>query len=362
MDDTVKRSPIDERHRTLGAHMGSFAGWEMPISYGGTVAEHTAVRGDVGIFDVSHLGKFLAVGATARDDLDRALTNRIVDLEPGHARYSLILNEEGGIVDDLIVYVLAEDRALVVPNAANVDKVRSAVEGVGAPVEPLDWATLAVQGPRSRELLDQALPGVAGLHYMACTELDGGVVVARSGYTGEHGYEVFSRPADAPAIWDRFVDLGAVPCGLAARDTLRLEMGYPLHGNDIDSATTPREAGLGWAVPKTKDEFIGRKALGARPPTKQLVGIRMSDRVIPRRGSGVSSGGRAIGSCTSGTFSPTLRVGIALAYVEPGSVAEGTQVEVEVRSKVGRGVITKPPFVTSDPRADERSPARGRTS
>jgi aminomethyltransferase len=348
----VKSSPIDDRHRALGAHMGAFGGWEMPISYAGTIAEHTAVRDDCGVFDVSHLGKFMVHGDTARDDLDRALTNRIADLEIGHARYTLILNDDAGIIDDLIVYALAADRILAVPNAANVDAVRDRVASAGAKVEPLGWATLAVQGPRSGAVLRAVLPAVPGLPYLGVTQLDDGMVVARTGYTGEHGYEIFCDASRAAAVWDAVTAEGVVPCGLAARDTLRLEMGYPLHGNDIDQDTTPREAGLGWAVARAKTDYLGKKAYESRGPRKQLTGVRMTDKVIPRRGARVLRGGRPIGTCTSGTFSPTLKIGIALAYVEPGSVTEGDDVEIEVRSKTGRGVVTKPPFVPRDPRAE----------
>lgn len=351
----LKHSSLDERHRALGAHMGAFGGWEMPISYEGTIAEHTAVRTDCGVFDVSHLGKFMVLGASGRVDLDRALTNRIADLEVGHARYTLILNDDGGIVDDLIVYVLSEDRTLVVPNAANVEQVRDRVTSVGARVEPLDWATLAVQGPRSREVVGAVLPKAPDLPYLGVAELDDCLVLARTGYTGEHGYEIFCARDAAPGHWEAVLAAGATPCGLAARDTLRLEMGYPLHGNDIDPETTPREAGLGWAVAKAKAEYLGKDANESRPPRKQLVGIKMSDKVIPRRGARVLQGGREIGSCSSGTFSPTLRIGIALAYVEPGSVTEGDAVDVEVRQKAGSGHVAKPPFVASDPRSEARA-------
>lgn len=348
----MKPSPLEDRHRALNAHMGEFAGWEMPISYSGTVAEHLAVRGDVGVFDVSHLGKFMVVGDTARSDLDRALTNRIADLDVGCARYSLILNDDAGIIDDLIAYVLSTNRVLVVPNAANVDAVRAAVSSVGAKVDPLDWATLAVQGPQSHAVVRAVLPSAPDLPYLGAAVLDGDIVVARTGYTGEHGYEIFCLPEAAPALWDRILEEGATPAGLAARDTLRLEMGYPLHGNDIDPETTPREAGLSWAVAKAKSEYLGKEAYESRPPQKQLIGIRMADRVIPRRHASVALGGRRIGECTSGTFSPTLKIGIGLAYVEPGSVSEGDGVEIEVRTKRGKGVVTKPPFVRSDPKAD----------
>lgn len=336
--------------------MGVFAGWDMPISYAGTIAEHTAVRERVGIFDVSHLGKVMVRGGGAAGVLDRVLSNRMADLAPGRARYSLILNEEAGIVDDLIVYALSLEELLIVPNAANVDEVerrlRSSASGE-AEVEHLDWATIAVQGPRSREVLAKVLPEVSELGYMR-VERAGSVSVARSGYTGEHGYEVFAPAPEAPALWTALLAAVRVadgePAGLAARDTLRLEMGYPLHGNDIDPKTTPREAHLDWAVATSKETFVGKEAYESRPARKELIGIRMEDRVIPRRGAVVLIGGRRVGEVTSGTFSPTLRIGIALAYVEPGSLPVGDRVEVEVRGKVGAGRVTRPPFVTSSPK------------
>jgi aminomethyltransferase len=280
----------------------------------------------------------------------------MTDLAPGRARYTLILDEDAGIVDDIIVYAFLPGEFLVVPNASNVDEVERrlterAPSDVG--VAQLPRAKIAVQGPRSREVLTSVLPVVPELGYMRCA-LVGEVGVARSGYTGEHGYEVFASYEIAPKLWEELLaaarEAGGEPAGLAARDTLRLEMGYPLHGNDIDPATTPREAHLDWAVATSKETFVGKEAYEARPPRKELVGIRMSDRVIPRRGALVLEGGRKLGEVTSGTFSPTLRTGIALAYVEPGSLPEGEKVEVEVRGKRGSGRVTHPPFVPSSPK------------
>lgn len=336
--------------------MGVFAGWEMPISFAGTLAEHAAVRERVGLFDVSHLGKLMVRGDGAAAFLDRVLTNRIVDLAPGRARYTLMLNEEAGIVDDMIVYALAPGELLVVPNAANLDEVeRRMREGCpdGVEIERLSWATIAVQGPRSPEVIASVLAGVPDLGYMRCGRV-GEVAVARSGYTGERGYEIFAGPGGALALWDALISRArreeGEPCGLGARDTLRLEMGYPLHGNDIDPDTTPREAHLDWAVAASKDDFVGKEAYGSRPPRKELVGIRMEDRVIPRRGAEVLRGGRTVGECTSGTFSPTLRTGIAMAHVEPGALPEGEAVEVAVRGKRGLGRVARPPFVPSSPK------------
>jgi aminomethyltransferase len=352
----AKRSPLDAAHRALGAHMGMFAGWDMPISYAGTVGEHAAVRERAGIFDVSHLGKLMVRGAGAARTLDRALSNRMTDLAPGRARYSLILNDEAGIVDDLIVYALGPGEMLVVPNASNTDEVERRIRDIAgrdADVEHLDWATIAVQGPRSNDVVRTVFSKVPELGYMRVWTTDT-IAIARSGYTGERGYEVFVPAAGAPKWWDALLgatrEAGGEPAGLAARDTLRLEMGYPLHGNDIDQTTTPREAHLDWAVATSKEWFVGKDAYEARPAAKELIGIRMEDRVIPRRHATVLFGGRPVGAVTSGTFSPTLKIGIALAYVEPGGLAPGETVEVEVRGKRGAGRVTRPPFVTSSPK------------
>lgn len=352
----LKRSPLDAAHRALGAKMGAFAGWDMPISYAGTIAEHTAVRTSVGIFDVSHLGKLMVRGDGGAAVLERALSNRMNDLAPGRARYSLILDDNAGIIDDLIVYALAPDELLVVPNAANVDEVErriAALAPADVAVEHLDWSTIAVQGPRAEEVLRAVLSDLPDLGYMRCARLER-ADVARSGYTGERGFEVFAPGDRSPELWDALLErvraAGGEPAGLAARDTLRLEMGYPLHGSDIDTGTTPREAHLDWAVATSKDDFVGKKAYESTPPRKELVGIRMEDRVIPRHGATVLHGGRAVGDVTSGTFSPTLKIGIALAYVKPGSLPEGEKVEVEVRGKRGLGRVAHPPFVGSSPK------------
>jgi len=331
--------------------MGEFGGWEMPISYAGTVSEHTAVRERAGLFDVSHLGKLIVRGDGVAAFLDTQLTNRMTDLAEGRARYTLICDEDGGIVDDLIVYATGPGERLLVPNAANADEVEQRLRKAapaGISVERLDWTTLAVQGPASVEVLPEA----KDLGYMRVTTA-GGRVVARSGYTGEVGFEVFTPAEDAGAAWDVLLQAveqrGGAPCGLAARDTLRLEMGYPLHGNDIDRATRPSEAGLGWAVKLDGRTFAGSDAL-REPARRALVGLRMLDRLIPRRDQDVMRDGRAIGRVTSGTFSPTLKAGIALASVEPNEVASGDEVAIDVRGKTGRAVVVRPPFVDRSPK------------
>jgi aminomethyltransferase len=349
-------SPLDEAHRALGARMGAFAGWDMPISYAGTVTEHTSVRERAGLFDVSHLGKVLVRGEGARAFLDGQLTNRMTTLEPGRARYTLICNDDAGVVDDLIVYAIADDEVLVVPNAANVDEVAARMVDAAprdVTIDRPELTTLAVQGPVSTEIVGSTFPVAKDLGYMRIARA-GDVVIARSGYTGEIGFEIFTSFADARAIWDQLLEgvraAGGEPVGLAARDTLRLEMGYPLHGNDLDPATTPAEAGLMWAVKLEGREFPGARALREREPVKTLIGLRMSDRLIPRRGQDVVRDGRVVGSITSGTFSPTLRVGIALAYVEPGAVAIGGELTVDVRGKSGTAQVVDPPFVDRSPK------------
>jgi aminomethyltransferase len=344
--------------------MGAFAGWDMPIEYQGTLSEHRAVREAVGVFDLSHLGKVEVTGDGAHDALQHALSNDLDRLtEPGAAQYTLCLNDEGTIVDDLIVYREA-DGWLLVPNAANWPAVAELV-GASAPagttVTPRpDIAVLAVQGPRAPELVGGLFPVAAELDYMhlaAAGYRDAPARVCRTGYTGERGFELLVPGEVAPALWEELFErgaaLGVVPVGLGGRDTLRLEMGYALHGNDISTDTDPFEARLGWAVAMDKGDFRGREALAARReagPKRLLVGLVSGDRLIPRHGMGVLDGDRPVGEVTSGTFSPTLRHGIALAYVLPDVAARGTGLQVDVRGKRGQVTVSRPPFVGSSPK------------
>jgi glycine cleavage system T protein (aminomethyltransferase) len=374
-----KRSPLDAVHRRLGAKMGPFAGWEMPIEYAGTLSEHRAVRGSVGVFDLTHLGKVEVHGAGARAALQHALSGDLDRLTgPGSAQYTLCLNDEGTIIDDLIVYWTA-DGYLLVPNAANWLKVADAVRGsanelsgsdAGASVQVVprpDVAVLAVQGPAAPELVGALFPAqVAGLEYMHATPVTYAgetMRLARTGYTGERGYELLVPGELAAKLWDELFErgepLGVVPAGLGARDTLRLEMGYPLHGNDISTRTDPFEARLGWAVAMGKPRFRGREALAERKSAgtrRLLVGLISNDRLIPRHGMAVLAAGEPVGEVTSGTFSPSLRHGIALAYVERGHTDQGTELEVDVRGKRGSVQVTRPPFVDSSPK-DAPAPA-----
>ncbi|MCU1677930.1 MAG: glycine cleavage system protein [Frankiales bacterium] len=361
----LHRSPLHARSEQLGAKFAPFGGWEMPIEYagGGVLAEHEAVRTAVGLFDVSHLGTAFVTGGEARAFLDRCFTNDLGRLAAGHAQYTLCCNDAGGVEDDLIAYVLADDEVLLVPNAANAPAVlarlrAAAPAGVTVTDAHSDVAIIAVQGPRSAAVLDAVgLP--TDLDYLAVVRVDWhgiDVIVCRTGYTGEHGYEVLVPAASAVACWDALAaaaaDAGGRACGLGARDTLRTEMGYALHGHELGPDITPLDASVSWAVAWDKPEFWGREALLARRTagdSRKLVGLRATDRGIPRAGMRVLRDGAQAGTVTSGTFSPTLKVGIALALVER-SVALASQVVVDVRGRDVTMLVVRPPFVPSDPR------------
>lgn len=362
-DDALARTPLHDRHVALGARFAAFSGWEMPLQYAGVVEEHTAVRERVGLFDVSHLGKATVRGPGARTFVDRCLTNALDKIAPGQAQYTLCCDETGGVVDDLIAYLHADDELLLVPNAANNAEVvrrltAAAPQGVAVTDAHHDYAVLAVQGPRSDETLDAAgLP--AGHDYMSfvAADLDGvPVVVCRTGYTGERGYELLVPWNAAGTVWDAIMAAGAAhgiaACGLGARDTLRTEMGYPLHGQDLSLDISPVQARAGWAVGWSKPEFWGRAALLAEKaagPVRRLRGLRATGRAIPRPGMPVLHVGERVGVVTSGTFSPTLRLGIGLALLPP-ELADGDQVDVDVRGRVQPFEVVAPPFVAASTR------------
>jgi aminomethyltransferase len=361
--DDLLTSPLHDRHIMLGATLGAFGGWSMPLSYpDGTVAEHTAVRESVGVFDVSHLGKLAITGPGAAQFVNRCFTADLGKIGPGHAQYTLCCTADGGVVDDLIVYLVGPDEVLAVPNAANAARVAELLRAAApAGVEVVDrhreLAVIAVQGPRSAELFTTVFAefeGVAGLDYMAFTDA-GEVRVCRTGYTGEHGYELLVPAEAAPGVWDALLagagPLGGRPAGLGARDTLRTEMGYPLHGQDLSLDISPVQAGSGWAVGWAKPEFWGRDALVAEKeagPARRLRGLRATGRGVPRAGMAVLSNGERVGTTTSGTFSPTIRTGIALALIDTASgVGIGDQVTVDVRGRELACEVVKPPFVPS---------------
>jgi len=342
---TLKRTPLFERHVALGARMVPFAGWEMPVQYEGVIPEHRAVRSDCGAFDVSHMGQIHVDGPTAQAFLQEMLSNDVDRVGDGEAQYTLLTNERGGIVDDLIVYRFAHGQFLLVVNASNREtdyewlKER---EPRGCEVRDAsdEYALVAVQGPRSLERL--GLPEAPAFTH-AMGEVDGvEVLVCRTGYTGELGVELSSPAEDATALWDAVLARGAVPCGLGARDTLRLEVCYPLHGNDITPETDAISAGLGWAC-KLDTEFTGAdelRRIREEGPAEKLVAFVMEEKAIPRQDMAIEGGGRV----TSGTHSPMLDQGIGMGYVPARSAAPGTGLVVDVRGKPRRGHIVQKPI------------------
>ncbi|HZE02837.1 MAG TPA: glycine cleavage system aminomethyltransferase GcvT [Pseudonocardiaceae bacterium] len=364
MTTDLHRGPLHASHIKLGATLGAFGGWEMPISYagGGVVAEHTAVREAVGVFDVTHLGKISVVGPGAAEFVNSCLTADLAKIVSGQALYTLCCAEDGGVVDDLIVYLVGPDEVFCVPNAGNTMEVGQRLAAAAPqPVRVLDqhqeYAVLAVQGPRSAELLAAVGLTVAGLDYMAFADVehDGTALrVGRTGYTGERGYELLPSWEHAPALWEALRaaagPLGGRTCGLGARDTLRTEMGYPLHGQELSTDVTPLQGGVSWAIGWHKPAFWGREALLAereRGPSRRLRGLRATARGVPRPHMAVRAmAGVHVGETTSGTFSPTLNTGIALALLDP-AVRPGDRVEVDVRGRALPCEVIKPPFVPS---------------
>jgi len=352
----LRHSPLHDRHLALGARMAEFGGWSMPIQYSGVVEEHLAVRAAVGLFDVSHLGNVEVSGPGAKDFVNACFTNDLDRIGPWQAQYTLCCDDaSGGVVDDLIAYYGAADDIHLVPNAANTAEVvrrlrAAAPAGIEIENQHEDFAILAVQGPRSPEVLG-ALGIAAGMDYMAFDRVDG-MTVCRTGYTGEHGYELVVPSAAAGTLWDRLLEAvtaeGGRPCGLGARDTLRTEMGYPLHGQDLSLDITPVQARCGWAVGWSKPSFWGREALVAereRGAARLLWGLLALDRGIPRPNMAVRDGdGASVGEVTSGTFSPSLKVGIGLALLDRG-VAEGDELTLDVRGRPSAVRVVKPPFV-----------------
>jgi aminomethyltransferase len=368
MSGSLKQSPLHDRHEALGAKFAEFGGWSMPLEYStGVVKEHTAVRESVGIFDVSHLGKAMVSGPGAADFVNATLSNDLAKIHTGKAQYTLCLDESGGIVDDLIAYWHDDEHVLLIPNAANTAEVvrrlqAEAPEGVKVVDHHEDYAVLAVQGTRSDEVLEKVgLP--TGHEYMSFVEAElhdtgVGVVVCRTGYTGERGYELVVVNDAAGQLWDSLMaageEFGITACGLGARDTLRTEMGYPLHGQDISLDTNPVEAGLSWAVGWKKPAFWGRDAVvkvKEEGPKRRLRGLIAVGRGIPRPGMGVTlTQDVPLADITSGTFSPTLKKGIGLALI-PTMVAEDAQVGVDIRGRREIFQLVKPPFV--DPSVKE---------
>lgn len=359
-DNVLLEGPIHAVHVELGATFAPFGGWEMPVQYAGTVGEHTAVRTAVGLFDVSHLGKATVAGPGAAQFVNSALTNDLGRIRPGKAQYTLCCAQDGGVIDDLIAYYVGDDEVFLVPNAANTAAVvaelrKTAPEGITVTDEHREYAVFAVQGPKSTEVL-AALGLPTDMEYMAYAdaEWDGRPVrVCRTGYTGEHGYELLPKWDDAEPVFRALVEqvlaAGGQPAGLGARDTLRTEMGYPLHGHELSLEITPNQARTGWAVGWQKPQFWGKDALTkekADGPRRTLLGLKALDRGVLRQGQTVLRDGEPVGETTSGTFSPSLKVGIALALLDTDAkLAPGDEVEVDVRGRRLRCEVVKPPFV-----------------
>jgi aminomethyltransferase len=359
----MKISPLNQKHLDLNAKMADFGGWMMPIEYpgAGVLAEHAAVRERVGIFDVSHLGKASVTGVGALEFLNLCLTNDLTKIHDGSAQYTLLCTPEGGVVDDLIVYRNSQTDFFLVPNASNTTDVvavlqKQAPAGITVANLHNDYAVLAVQGPLAPQVLT-ALGINTDIDYMAFSHVSiagADVILCRTGYTGEVGYELLPHVRDAVAVWDALVEaiapLDGLICGLGARDTLRTEMGYPLHGHELSLEISPVEASAGWAVGWKKESFTGSAVLRDQKngsANRKSVAIKSLDRGIPRAGMNVkNSQGDVVGVITSGTFSPTLKHGIALALVSK-EISVGDQLIVDVRGRDSQSEVVKLPFVTS---------------
>jgi aminomethyltransferase len=342
---TLLRTPLYERHVSLGARMVPFAGWEMPVQYEGVIPEHRAVREDCGVFDVSHMGEIDVEGPQARALLQSLLSNDLDRIEVGGAQYTLLTNEQGGIVDDLIVYRLEGGRYLLVVNASNKEADYEWLkdrERQGSDIRDVSdrYALLAVQGPRSLERLGL---GEAPAFTFAMGEIDGiECMVNRTGYTGETGVELMAMAEDAESLWDAVLERGAKPAGLGARDTLRLEVCYPLHGNDIGPETDAISAGLGWVCALDKD-FTGAEELRrikAEGPSRKLAAFVMQDPGIPRQGMAIAEGGEV----TSGSHSPMLDKGVGMGYVPAEHAEPGTTLTIDLRGRERRAILVKKPI------------------
>jgi glycine cleavage system T protein (aminomethyltransferase) len=354
-----QRTPLHDIHVRAGARMVDFAGWEMPVQYAGVIEEHRAVRTRAGLFDVSHMGEIVFRGPKALESLQRLFTNDLARCADGQAQYGCLCRESGGIVDDVVVYRRSADDLLVCVNASNRQKDFDWLHGhaFGADVqnESDAWAQLALQGPRAAEIVQKITPvrlSSVGTYRFTQGEVAGiPCLVARTGYTGEDGFELFCESGSGPRLWAALTEAGEAaglaPCGLGARDSLRLEMAYRLYGSDMDDAATPLEAGLAWCVKLDKADFVGRAALVKQKEagvSRKLVGFKLVDPGIPRHGYAVLQDGKPAGTVTSGTKSPSLGTAIGLAYVPPALAAEGSTFTVDIRGRAAAAQVVKTPF------------------
>ncbi len=357
----MKKTALFEQHSNLGAKIVDFAGYQMPLSYEGVSIEHHHVRNDCGVFDVSHMGEFFVSGEHATALISKISSNDVTKLSPGQAQYSCMPNETGGIVDDLIIYKLAADSYMLVVNASNIEKdfahIQKYNSTIGASLinESDSYALLAIQGPKTIELM-RSLSSVnlAKIPFYQFTKGDFGgipeVIISATGYTGSGGFEIYCKNSEVVQVWSIVLEQGAKPIGLAARDTLRLEMGYCLYGNDIDDTTSPLEAGLGW-ITKFNCDFVNASFLKSQKEkgvSKKLIGFEMIEKGIPRKDyKVVNQNQEEIGLVTSGTMSPSLSKGIGLAYVKTAYAAMETTIYLQIRNKTVAAKVVKPPFYKS---------------
>ena len=365
----LRRTPLHEAHHSVGARMVDFAGWEMPVQYSGPIQEHMAVREAAGLFDVSHMGEFEITGPGALELVQRLTTNDVSKLKDNQVQYSTLTNEAGGVLDDLLVYRISSEYFLLVVNAATTDKDFAWIARHANPSDAevhntsSGYALLALQGPRAERILqdlsDHMLDRIP-YYWSQKVKVDGvDCRVSRTGYTGEDGFEIFCHPADARHIWNRLLltghDRGLIPCGLAARNTTRLEAAFRLYGNDMDETTTPLEAGLGWVVKLGKGEFVGREALTRQKEEgliRKLVGFEVLDRAPARDGYPVLIEGKEVGRVTSGSPAPFLKKNIGLAYLPVEHSATGTGISILIRGREVPAQIVATPFYKRDRKFD----------
>jgi aminomethyltransferase len=350
----LKHSPLEAAHVALGAKLVEFAGWFMPVQYTSIIDEHSAVRADCGIFDISHMGQFIVGGPTSAPWLNGLLTNNIDRLAPGQGQYTIMLNESGGVIDDLIAYRTAEAEYFLVVNASMIEEDFFWMAGhqdadVALRNESDLWAGMAVQGPLAAEIFAKACPGETLPARNGIVTTASGAIVCRTGYTGEDGFEFFCPAPDGISWWEKFLSAGAKPCGLGARDTLRLEMGYPLNGNDLSPERTPIEAGLGFFCDLEKGDFIGRETLARQKtegPALKLTALQYTDKGPPPRAHYpvVSAEGEVIGELASGALSPSLMTGIGMAYLPARYAKLGTAIQIDVRGRLFPATVVKKPF------------------
>lgn len=357
-----RKTPLYDRHVAAGGRIVPFAGWLLPVQYGGVIAEHMAVRTACGLFDVSHMGELELTGTDALSNVNRLLTNEFSGMYVGQARYSPMCYEHGGVVDDLIVYKLSDTRYFIVVNAANKDKdadwIASHLTGDCAMADRSDeFAQIALQGPRAEDILRKVSDDIPEKYYSAIPQGKAAgfsCMISRTGYTGEDGFELYCAAADAPSLWDALMDagreFGLVPCGLGARDTLRLEAAMPLYGHELSDKINPYEAGLGMFIKLDKPEFIGKEALAnARPISRRRVGLEVTGRGIAREECPVYDGDRPVGEVTSGTFCPYLGKAVAMALVDVSCGEPGKEVMIEIRGKKVEAKVVPLPFYKRTP-------------